>query len=94
MSRLRCVWYLVVGALALLLGAVPAAACTSCYGAADTNSPLISGARLGVFLLLGVTVAVLGAFVKFFLHLRNRARQAETEQIAAEWAQFQRSSST
>jgi hypothetical protein len=83
-----------VALLLSVLGAAQAFACTSCYGAADAGSPLISGARFGVFLLLGVTVAVLGAFVKFFLHLRNRARQAENEQITAEWAQFQRSSST
>jgi hypothetical protein len=76
------------------LGAAPAAACSVCYGAADSGSPLISGARLGVFLLLGVTGTVLGGFAKFFFYLRNRARQAETEQIASEWAQFQRSSST
>lgn len=81
-------------AVALLLGAAPAAACDVCYGAASSDSPLISGARLGIFLLLGVTVAVLGAFAKFFFYLRNRARQTETEQIASEWAQFQRSSST
>jgi len=83
--------------VALLLGALsaaPAAACDVCYGAASSSSPLISGARLGVFLLLGVTVAVLGGFAKFFFYLRNRARQAETEQIASEWAHFQRSSST
>jgi hypothetical protein len=87
----------VMSAVAFLLGALaaaPAAACSTCYGAADAGSPLISGARLGVFLLLGVTVAVLGAFVKFFFHLRNRARQTEVEQIAAEWSQFQRSSTT
>jgi hypothetical protein len=41
-----------------------------------------------------VTAAVLGAFAKFFFYLRNRARQAEIEQITSEWAQFQRSSST
>lgn len=76
------------------LGAAPALACDVCYGAASSNSPLVSGARLGVFLLLGITVAVLGGFAKFFFYLRNRARQAETEQIASEWAQFQRSSST
>jgi predicted alpha/beta hydrolase len=84
-------------AVALLLGVVgaaPALACDVCYGAASSSSPLIGGARLGVFLLLGVTVAVLGGFAKFFFYLRNRARQAETEQIASEWAQFQRSSST
>jgi hypothetical protein len=86
-----------VSVVAFLLGALaaaPAMACSTCYGAADAGSPLISGARLGVFLLLGVTAAVLGAFAKFFFHLRNRARQTEVEQIAAEWAQFQRSSST
>jgi len=76
------------------LGALPAQACNVCYGAADSGSPLVSGARLGVFLLLAVTVAVLGAFAKFFFYLRNRARQAETEQIASEWSQFQRSSLT
>ena len=76
------------------LGAAPAAACDVCYGAASSDSPLISGARLGIFLLLGVTVAVLGGFAKFFFYLRNRARLAETEQIDSEWAHFQRSSST
>lgn len=76
------------------LGAMPAQACNVCYGAADSGSPLVSGARLGVFLLLAVTAVVLGAFAKFFFYLRNRARQAETEQIASEWAQFQRSSLT
>jgi hypothetical protein len=85
------------GATALLLGALeaaPALACSTCYGAVDSGSPLVSGARLGVFLLVAVTAAVLGGFAKFFLYLRNRARQTETDQIASEWAQFQRSSST
>lgn len=85
------------GAMALLLGALgaaPALACSTCYGAVDSGSPLVSGARLGVFLLVAVTAAVLSGFVKFFLYLRNRARQAETDQIASEWAHFQRSSST
>jgi hypothetical protein len=84
----------VAAALLGVLGAVPAAACEVCYGAADSGSPLVSGARLGVFLLLAVTVAVLGAFAKFFFYLRTRARQAEIEQITSEWAQFQRSSLT
>ena len=85
------------GAMALLLGALgaaPALACSTCYGAVDSGSPLVSGARLGVFLLLAVTAVVLGAFAKFFFYLRNRARQTEIEQITSEWAQFQRSSST
>lgn len=85
------------GLAVVLLGAfsaIPANACNVCYGAADSGSPLVSGARLGVFLLLAVTVAVLGAFAKFFFYLRNRARQTEIEQITSEWVQFQRSSLT
>ena len=92
MMRMR--WAGAVALLFAILGSAPAAACSACYGTADTGSPLISGARLGIFLLLAVTAAVLGGFVRFFFYLRNRARQAETDQLASEWAQFQRSSST
>lgn len=74
-----------------LVGAAPAAACSVCFGTADNGSPLVTGARLGVLLLLGVTVAVLGGLVRFFFHLRARARQAESDSIAAEWADLQRS---
>lgn len=83
-----------LGALsALFLQAAPAAACTVCYGAED-GSGMVTSARLGVFLLLAITLVVLGAFAKFFLYLRNRARQAESDGIASEWAHLQRSSST
>jgi predicted alpha/beta hydrolase len=95
MSRTRVALALHLGIFILgVFGAAPAAACEVCYGAANSGSPLIGGARLGVFLLLAVTVAVLGGFARFFFYLRNRARQTEIEQIASEWAQFQRSSST
>lgn len=77
-----------------LLSALPAVACEVCYGRADSHSPMVTGARLGVFLLLGVTGTVLAAFARFFFYLRNRARQTEVEQIASEWTQLQRSSST
>jgi hypothetical protein len=76
-----------------LTGTAPAAACSVCFGAVDNGSPLVTGARLGVFLLLGITVAVLGGLTRFFFHLRARARQAESDSIAAEWAELQRSAS-
>jgi predicted alpha/beta hydrolase len=79
-------------ALAATLLASPTFACSVCYGSGATASPMITSARLGVFLLLGITAAVLGGFAKFFLYLRNRAEQAEADSIAAEWAQLQRSS--
>jgi hypothetical protein len=78
----------------LLLAAAPAAACSVCFGSRDNGSPLVTGARLGVLLLLGVTVAVLGGLTRFFFHLRARARRAESEGIAAEWADLQRSASS
>ncbi len=84
-------------AVGLLLGALastPSFACSVCYGDSNNVSPLITSAKLGVFLLLGITVAVLGGFTKFFFYLRNRARQAESESIASEWAQLQRSISS
>lgn len=80
----------VLGAL-LAASAAPAAACEACYGAA-ANSPLVSAARTGVFLLLGVTMLVQGGFAAFFVYLRRRARRAHDEEIASEWADLQRSS--
>lgn len=90
MSRLA--WRGLAGALALALPAMPALACSVCYGNDATSSPMLSAARLGVFLLLGITALLLGGFAKFFFYLRNRARQAESDAIATEWAQLQRSS--
>ena len=81
----------VLAVLAAALFAAPAAACEVCFSSRATGA-LVSSARLGVFLLLGVTVAVLGGFARFFFYLRQRARQAEIDGIASEWAQFQRSS--
>lgn len=79
---------------AVPFGAASAAACEICYGSTANGSPLVTGARLGVFLLLGVTVAVLGGFAKFFFYLRQCARRAERDAVDSEWAQLQRSSST
>lgn len=83
-----------IAILLALLSAAPAAACSVCFGTRDNGSPLVTGARLGVFFLLAVTVAVLGGMARFFFYLRQRARQAEADGIAAEWAQIQRSSSS
>ena len=89
---LRVLPALAAGLAIELLLAAPAAACSVCYGRADKGSALVSSARLGVFLLLGITVAVLAAFTRFFFVLRNRALAAERESIALEWSELQRSS--
>jgi hypothetical protein len=57
---------------ALLVFAQPAFACPVCFGAPD--SPQVRGMQMGILALLGVTVAVLGAFAGFFLYLRRRQK--------------------
>ena len=66
----------VLGLMAAALLAVPrsSAACPVCFG--DPNSPMAIGASWGILLLLGVTVAMLGAFASFFLYLVKRSRLA------------------
>jgi hypothetical protein len=71
-----------------LMDATPALACPACYGAAE--GPMIDAARLGTFLLLGVTLGVQGAFVAFFLYLRRQARRAQDQALDAEWSTLQR----
>lgn len=75
---------------ALLWLALPAlaAACPVCFG--DAEGPMIDAARLGTFLLLGVTFAVQGAFLAFFLYLRRQARRARDRALDTEWSTMQR----
>ena len=56
--------------------AVPrvALACPVCFGQSD--SPMAWGTNVGVFFMLGVTVAVLAAFASFFIYLMRRAKLA------------------
>lgn len=63
-------------------------ACPVCFGAAD--SPLIDGAKLGVLVLVLVTLAVQLGFVSFFLYLRKRAKQVAELDLEAEWSDLQR----
>jgi hypothetical protein len=68
-------WLPAAAGLAVLLGGAGRAwACPSCFG--DAQGPLIDGARLGIWLLLGVTVCLQVGFAAFFLHLRRRAAKA------------------
>lgn len=86
----RCARALSAAAAALVLLASPgtALACPSCYGA--TEGPLIDAARVGMWLLLGVTLAIQGAFAAFFLYLRKKAREARDQALDAEWSSLQR----
>ncbi len=62
-------------------------ACPVCFGAAETH--LVDGARLGVLVLLAVTLTVQGGFVAFFLYLRKRAKRVADIDLDTEWSKLQ-----
>ena len=64
-------------------------ACPQCFGAEET--PMIDGAKLGVLVLLVVTLAVQGAFLGFFLYLRKHAKRNAEVELDLEWSKLQRS---
>ena len=67
-------------------------ACPVCFGALETS--MIDGAKLGVLVLLAITLAVQGAFVSFFIYLRKRAKRSAEVELDAEWLALQRPSRT
>jgi hypothetical protein len=80
-------------AVAVLIGGSSTVlACPVCFGAEETS--IIDGAKLGVAVLLGVTLAVQGGFVGFFLYLRKRAKRVADTELDDEWSKLQRASRT
>ena len=75
---------------ALIGGSSTVLACPVCFGAAE--SPLIDGAKLGVLVMVAITLVVQGAFVGFFLYLRNRAKRIAEIELDTEWSELQRAS--
>jgi heme/copper-type cytochrome/quinol oxidase subunit 2 len=67
-------------------------ACPVCFGAEETS--MIEGTKIGVLVMVGITVAVQGAFVGFFFYLRRRAKQNADVELDAEWSDLQRGSRT
>ena len=67
-------------------------ACPVCFGALETS--MIDGAKLGVLVLLAITLAVQGAFVGFFLYPRKHAKRNAEVELDAEWLALQRPSRT
>ena len=70
-------------------------ACPVCFGLLDAqDSSMIDGTRLGILVLLAITLAVQGAFVGFFLYLRKRAKRIADVELDAEWSELQKPSRT
>ena len=62
-------------------------ACPHCFGAEETS--MIDGARLGILVLLAITLAVQGGFLGFFLYLRKRAKRIADIDFDTEWSELQ-----
>ena len=78
-----------VVAVVIAGGGATVFACPVCFGAEET--PLISGAKLGILVMIGVTLAVQGAFVAFFLYLRKHAKDNADLELDSEWSELQKS---
>jgi hypothetical protein len=67
-------------------------ACPMCFGAEETS--MIDGTKLGVLVMLVITLVVQGGFVGFFLYLRQRAKRMADVELDTEWSELQRSPRT
>jgi hypothetical protein len=78
---------LTTAAAVVLGGSSSVLACPVCFGATETS--IIDGTRLGILVLLTVTLAVQGAFAGFFLYLRRRAKRIADIDLDIEWSELQ-----
>jgi hypothetical protein len=78
---------LTTAAVIVIGGSSSVFACPVCFGA--TESSLVDGAKLGILVLLAITLAVQGAFLGFFLYLRQRAKRIAEIDLDTEWSELQ-----
>jgi hypothetical protein len=78
--------------VAMIAGSSTVLACPMCFGAEETS--MIDGTRLGVLVMIAITLSVQGAFVAFFLYLRKRAKRIAEADLESEWSELQRISRT
>ena len=86
-KRLGLARVLTTAAAIVIGGSSSVFACPVCFGALET--PMVDGTKLGILVLLAITLAVQGAFVGFFLYLRNRAKRIAEIDLDTEWSQLQ-----
>ena len=79
-------------AVVVIGGSSSVLACPMCFGAEETS--MVDGTKLGVLVMLAITLAVQGAFVGFFLYLRKRAKRIAELDLDTEWSDLQRASKT
>jgi hypothetical protein len=81
-AALVCLVFLMTAGHATVL------ACPMCFGAEETT--MIDGTKIGIFVLLGITIAIQGAFAGFFFYLRRRAKLMADADLDNEWSKLQK----
>ena len=76
-------------AAVMIGGGTSALAAQAAQLTGDTS--IMDGAKLGILVLLAITLAMQGAFVCFFLYLRKRAKHIADVDLDTEWSEVQRS---
>jgi hypothetical protein len=88
--RLRMTRVLMTAAAIVFGGSSSVLACPVCFGLLDAeNTSMIDGTKLGILVLLAITLAVQGAFMAFFLYLRKRAKRIAEIDLDIEWSELQ-----
>jgi len=82
----------ITAAFVMIFGGTRVLACPACFGAEETS--MIDGAKLGVLVMLAITLAVQGGFVGFFIYLRRRAKYIADVELDTEWSELQKSPKT
>lgn len=93
-SLVRSRGFVAASTLAFIVtaGSTSLLACPVCFGAEETS--MIDGTKLGIMVMLGITFAVQGAFLGFFLYLRRRAKRMAEIDLDTEWSDLQGASRT
>jgi hypothetical protein len=90
-ARFRGCAAVTTAALVVIGDSAQVFACPVCFGAEESS--MIDGTKLGIMVLLGITVAVQGAFAGFFFYLRKRAKRLADADLDTEWSDIQRGAS-
>jgi heme/copper-type cytochrome/quinol oxidase subunit 2 len=85
--RLGIALVLATAASVVIGGSSSVFACTVCFGAEETS--LIDATKLGILVLLAITLTVQGAFAGFFFYLRKRAKRIAEIDLDTEWSELQ-----
>ena len=78
----------IITAVAVMIGGGSSVlACPMCFGAEETS--MVDGTKLGVLVMVVVTLAVQGGFLAFFLYLLKHAKRNAELELDSEWLALQ-----